>query len=204
LGGSRSGLISFRGAPGSPPERSGTQQSYDTANDRLIVFGGCHAGCLPTLNDVWILTNARALRNANCSALPLAGSNPRVRHTAVYDPGSNSMIIFAGQTGGGFGCSTFSDVWMLNNANVLGNPYLDAAEPHRRSTSRQYAPTAVTIGKQSDDSFGGGGFFNGICQDNNAVWSCAMLTVRRHPCMDKPDSRGRQAHLPPVFSLCGL
>src|SRR5712672_1127025 len=49
------------GAAGSPPVRWGASSVYDSANNRMVVFGGCNGGCLPTLNDVWVLTNANGL-----------------------------------------------------------------------------------------------------------------------------------------------
>ena len=40
------------GAVGSPPARWGAASAYDSANNRLMIFGGCSGGCLPALNDV--------------------------------------------------------------------------------------------------------------------------------------------------------
>src|SRR5215211_342087 len=43
---------------GLPTARNNHSAVYDAAGDRMIIFGGCMFGCTPTLNDVWVLTNA--------------------------------------------------------------------------------------------------------------------------------------------------
>lgn len=99
-----------------PPGRGGASAVYDSVSDRMILFGG---GCTDQLtNDVWILSNA-AGRNGNPAWIPTSPTGarpaPRWAHSAVYDPGSNRMIVHGGNS-----CSSpeLSDVWVLSNANA--------------------------------------------------------------------------------------
>jgi hypothetical protein len=163
------------GAPGSPPSRSGHSAVYDATSNRMTIFGGCNGFCLPTLNDVWVLTNANGLGGtAAWIQLSTAGVPPsgRTRHTAVYDPTTNRMIVFAGQNGGGFGCSTFGDVWVLSNANGLGGtPTWTQLSPTGGPPPGQYAPSAVYEPASNRMTvFGGSGFVSATCQNSNAVW----------------------------------
>ena len=159
-----------------PEPRSGHTAVYDAVSNSMMVFGGCEFGCTPLVPPtVWVLSNANGL-GGTPSWLPLStaggGPSPRVRHTAVYDPGSNSMIIFAGQDGSGFGCSTFSDVWVLSNANGLGGtPTWTQISPSGGPPAGQYSPTAVyDPGNNRMTVFGGDGIVGGNCQASNAVW----------------------------------
>ena len=106
---------------GTPPApRSGPSAVYDDRNNRMIVFGGGLGFASPCENDVWILTNANDKGGTpTWTQLSPSGSPPapRARHTAVYDPHSNRMIVF-----GGNNCfsTNLADVWVLSNANGLG------------------------------------------------------------------------------------
>lgn len=109
---------------GGPPAGRGNHAAvYDSVNNRMIIFGGCGGGCYPIYNDVWVLSNANGLGGTpTWTQLPIIGSAPAPRHAVAvgYDPSTNRMIIFGGQNGGGFGGSTYSDAWVLSNANGLG------------------------------------------------------------------------------------
>ena len=105
-------------SPG-PAGRYAQSAVYDTANNRMTIFGGgANSGLL---NDVWVLSNANGLGGtpvwtqlAPAGAIPPA---PRAAHTAVYDPASNVMTIF-----GGYIDSQeipISDVFTLQHANGL-------------------------------------------------------------------------------------
>jgi hypothetical protein len=159
-----------------PLPRSGNSTVYDPTNNRMIVFGGCDGGCFPTLNDVWVLTNANGLGGTPAwISLPTSGGGPapRTDHTAVYDESSNTMIVFGGQDGGGNGCSTYSDIWVLSNANGLGGTSTwTQLTPAGGPPPGQYGPTAVYDPATNQMTvFGGGGIVNGICQDSNATWT---------------------------------
>ena len=104
---------------GSPPPRRSHVAVYDTANNRMITFGGdvpCAYG-----NDVWVLSNANGLGGPpTWTQLSPAGSLPPARGEfpfgGAYDVGNNRLIIFGGASSSG----NLHDVWVLSNANGLG------------------------------------------------------------------------------------
>jgi hypothetical protein len=106
---------------GTPPSaRLSHSAVYDPASNRMIIFAGGLGHTSPCENDVWVLTNA----NGNGGIpewiqLNPSGSAPaaRLRHSAVYDSNTNTMIVF-----GGNDCfsTIFGDVWLLSNANGVG------------------------------------------------------------------------------------
>ena len=101
-----------------PSARMGHTAVYDSANDIMVVFGGYDcAGHY--LADVFVMQNAAGISGKpSWSALTVSGSGPAAREfaTAVYDPGTNRMIVY----GGDQGSSPMGDVWVLNNANGRG------------------------------------------------------------------------------------
>jgi len=126
--------------PGNLPlTRQFASAVYDPNSNRVIVFGGCIGAinCYnlspgPQLfNDVWVLTNANGFGGTpTWIQLEPTGSSPSARflHTAVYDPTTNRMIIWGGDTwvlsGGGP-----NDVWVLLNANGLDKATGQPATP---------------------------------------------------------------------------
>jgi hypothetical protein len=79
---------------GTPPSARNLHTAiYDPVGDRMIVFGGI--GDAGRLNDVWALS-----LGASPTWTPIApgGTLPKARygHTAVYEPTSQSMIVFGG------------------------------------------------------------------------------------------------------------
>ena len=106
---------------------------YDAASNRMTIFGG--ANCFSTFfNDVWVLTNANGLSGAPAwTQLAPSGTppSPTGYHSAVYDPGSNRMIVFGGVSAG----TVSNRVWVLTNANGLGGT----------SAWIQFAPTGPSI-----------------------------------------------------------
>ncbi len=103
-----------------PAGRYGHVAAYDSANNRMMVFGGGEGAPAPCSNDVWVLENANGQGgSAAWTQLTPGGTSPAPRafHQGVYDPTSNTLTVF-----GGFDCSShyYNDVWVLNNANGLG------------------------------------------------------------------------------------
>lgn len=103
----------------SPAPRMGHTAVYDEKSNRLIVFGGRDA--TRWFDDLWVLTNANGLGGApEWLELHPDGSPPanRSSHSAVYDPRSNRLILY-----GGLSATpqvSFSDLWVLENANGFG------------------------------------------------------------------------------------
>ena len=110
------------GAAGAPPARASATAVYDSANSRMMVFGGCtFTGVLCTTlnNDVWVLSNANGVGGTpTWTQMSPTGSLPAGRwaHTAVYDTANNRMVIFGGDNLD----ATYGDTWVLSNANGLG------------------------------------------------------------------------------------
>ena len=102
-----------------PSARFGHSGIYDSGSNRMIVFGG-GTSSTTCLNDLWALDGANASTGTQTwLSLTASGTAPAARldHSTVYDPTTNSMIIF-----GGSNCASgfLSDVWVLSNANGGG------------------------------------------------------------------------------------
>jgi len=105
---------------GNPPApRFAHTAAYDAVTNAMMVFGGsdCASGYF---NDMWVLTHANGLGGApTWHQLAPTGSGPLGREgsTSVYDPATNVLVIYGGDSGT---ASRFSDVWMLSHANGTG------------------------------------------------------------------------------------
>jgi hypothetical protein len=109
---------------GGPPSARGFQAAtYDAANNRMIVFAGDpNIGfCGATVNDTWVLTNADGTGGTpTWTQLSPTGGPPAIGQgsSAVYDPATNRMTVFGGNT---TACGPYSNAtWVLTNANGLG------------------------------------------------------------------------------------
>ena len=104
---------------GTPPSaRTRHVSVYDAATNSLIIFGGydCQSSYF---NDVWVLNNANDVSGTPAwTQLAPSGTAPSARQSssAVYDPNTNSLIVF----GGDAGSTPFSDMWVLSHANGSG------------------------------------------------------------------------------------
>jgi hypothetical protein len=102
-----------------PASRGGHVGLYDGTSNRMMIFGGEEGFPSPCVNDYWVLTGANNVVGVKPTWVSetIAGTPPaaRAHDTGVYDPTTNSLIVF-----GGFGCSAnyFNDVWVLSNANA--------------------------------------------------------------------------------------
>lgn len=101
-----------------PTPRMAHTAVYDAVNDIMVVFGGYDcAGHY--LADVWAMTNASGAGGSpTWTQVNVSGSGPAARQyaSAVYDPNTNRMIIYGGDSGG----SPWGDAWYLTNANGRG------------------------------------------------------------------------------------
>jgi hypothetical protein len=112
--------IVANGAAGSPAKRDGHIAVYDSANNRMMIFGGNSntATGFPQHNDVWVLANANGLTGApQWTHIAALGTPPAARTSAVggYDPAGNRLII----VGGGSWEGDFFSTWVLSGANGL-------------------------------------------------------------------------------------
>src|SRR6266496_710591 len=104
---------------GGPSARYGHTATYDAANDRMTIFAGGSGSPLTCTNDVWVLDGATS-QNGDPTWIhltPSGGPAPRMRHNAVYDSTTNSLIVFGGSDCAG---GDLNDVWVLSNANGNG------------------------------------------------------------------------------------
>lgn len=124
-----------------PGARAGHSAVYDSANNRMIVFGGGTSSGF--LNDVWVLANANGLGGApTWMQLAPTGPLPSVTssHSAIYDPVANTMTVFGGSTNAGF----TDKVWLLTNANGMGGtPAWTQLKPTGGSPGARYSHSAV-------------------------------------------------------------
>jgi hypothetical protein len=150
---------------GSPPSpRDGHVAAYDPTSNRMVVFAGA-VGQTTCADDVWVLANANGF-GGNSSWIqlnPLGGPPaPRWESEGVYDPASNTLMIY-----GGDNCNNvpFSDYWVLSNANgVSGTPTWTQLSPSggpgaRRSFGVVYDPASnelILFGGYND----AGAYFN--------------------------------------------
>ncbi len=111
--------IQLSPAGGPPPPRENHSAVYDPASNRMIVYGG---NAFPSFGDLWVLTRANGLGGTPTwiQIIP-AGSPPlgREGHRAVYDPGSDTMVVFGGRVCTP-ACFFTNEVWRLANASGVG------------------------------------------------------------------------------------
>ena len=162
-------------AGAAPAGRYGHVAAYDSASNRMMIFGGALGMPAPCANDIWILDSANGKRrNPAPSWFPQtpSGSLPAARMYAsgAYDPNSNSLIVF-----GGNNCSTgyFNDVWVLSNANGQGgtpawSQLATAGAPPaaRQSATAVYDSTNNVLTIYAGDA--GGAPFNDVWVLSNA------------------------------------
>jgi hypothetical protein len=162
--------IQLSPAGGPPAGQSEIRVVYDTARNRLTVFGGWpYASNIPT-NAVWELSNANGLGGApawtNLIPEGSSGSPPgRGFQGAVYDPPTNHMIVFAGQAPPT--STLYNDTWTLSGANGIGPAaWTQLSTMGGPPAARDY-PLAVLNASSNRMTIWGGGGATGSFND---VW----------------------------------
>jgi hypothetical protein len=123
-GGPSSWIQLFPNGPG-PNARAACVTVYDSANNRLTVFGGQNGsgfGC-STYGDVWVLTNANGTAGTpSWTQITPSDAPPQGQFGAAgaYDSATNRMIVSGGTGLTGTKCIQASGVWALTNANGIG------------------------------------------------------------------------------------
>ena len=83
----------------------------------MSIYGGANG--VVYLGDVWVLQNANGFGGAATWAKLTTTASPQPPSAkasqAVYDPGTNRMIVFGGESVEGVSWAT----WVLTNANGL-------------------------------------------------------------------------------------
>ncbi|HWY19623.1 MAG TPA: kelch repeat-containing protein [Candidatus Acidoferrum sp.] len=159
------------------PTHGSASVVYDAASNRAILFGGGFSGpCCTSYNDVWVLTNANGLGGTSVwSQLSPAAPNgtppPRSFHSAVYDAANNRMIVFGGgQFAGGLFDPLFNDVWVLTDANGIGNTptWIPISPSGTAPVPREGHGATFDAANNRMIVFGGGN--NGIMDVPNDLW----------------------------------
>jgi len=140
---------------------------YDPASNRMTIFGGLPFG-IGTLTDTWVLADANGLGAAPAwiELTPTGGPPPTGGvPTAVYDPGSNRMIVFGGAGSKGIR----NDVWVLTAANGLGGiPTWIQLVPDGPAPSARFIHSAVYDPASNRMTIYGGRFLNDVWVLSNA------------------------------------
>jgi hypothetical protein len=170
---------------GSQPSYRYTQSAiYDPARDRMIVFGGFDDH---VQSDLWQLS----LGDAPAWSPLVAGGTPppaRHRHTAVYDPVRDRMIVF----GGTDDTALFADVWSLS---LTDPPTWSEITPAGGGPGARYRHSAI-YDPVRDRMIVFGGRASG---DLNDTWAFDLAGVpswtELHPPAPLPRTRGGHSAL---------
>jgi hypothetical protein len=150
--------IAAAGTP--PPGREMHTVVYDSARDRLLVFGGIVSGLR---NDVWALTLSGM---PTWSEIVPLGTPParRYQHAAIYDPVRDRMLVFGGNPEGS---GTTNDVWALD---LSGTPAWTELSPAGVPPSPRFNHSAIFDPLRDRMTVYGGAF--ALPQD--ALWALEL------------------------------
>ena len=146
-----------------PASRASHTAVYDPIRDRMLVFGGDPiTQALPT-GELWELTLSGA---PTWNRLTPSGATPhqRKKHTAVYDPVRDRMVIFGGYDGS----TASNDVWVLS---LSGAPAWTELSPTGTPPSPRFGHTAIYDAARDRMLVFGG--WDGIGFDPT-VWSLSL------------------------------
>ncbi|MBC7091957.1 MAG: Ig-like domain-containing protein [Nitrososphaeria archaeon] len=164
---------------GTPPETRGCMGGvYDEENDMFIFFGGgVWRGSQGTIFDeTWAIISVT--ENPTWRKLNPSGTLPvgRIRHSAVYDTISNSMIIFGGNPSTANPPSYLerrNDTWIMSNANGLsGTPSWKQIVTLLSPPSREGHTAVIDSVNKRVIVFGGAGVDRYV---RNDVWILADI-----------------------------
>lgn len=155
------------------PARTGASATYDSSTSTMTVFGGGEGSSSPCENDTWayFINEGDDDSYSFWYQLDTSGGPPaaRIFHTAVYDPNSNSMIVFGGNNCLTQGAVYYNDTWVLSNANDSEDEtptwtqltFTGSVPPERENHTAVYDPDSNTM------IVFGGANSNGLLND---VW----------------------------------
>jgi len=157
---------------GTPPaSRVGHSAAYDTAGNRMIIFGGNTSRTSPPepsgrMNDTWILSNANGIGSISVwSQLSTVGKPPaREGHSAVFDSKNKRMVIFGG---GGVPPGVRNDVWVLTDVSGTTSSWAEYDTGSLRPQARTFHGAVYAASTNRMMIFGGDTGNNNFVND---VW----------------------------------
>ena len=138
-----------------PVERCLMRAAWDTANERLLMFGGQTTGT-PFLGDLWAL-ESNGWREITSEPRP----SPRTFYAMVFDDESGRLILFGGRTRDG----PVNDLWYYDSTSESWIQVTPEGEP----PSPRFGHDAVLVGR-SLIVFGG----NDGSNDLNDLWELSV------------------------------
>ena len=141
--------------PTVPPRRWHTA-IYDSANGRMVVFGGGGGGTL--LNDTWALSLTPG--SETWTQLALDGSPPPIRaqHTAICDAANGQMVVF----GGAVEDALQNDAWVLDLTTETWTQLSPTGAPPSARRGHSAIYDAANSRMLAFGGVGSGGFYNDL------------------------------------------
>lgn len=159
----------------------GASAVYDAPANQLIVYGGCSGNCGSVLSDVYVLSHANGLGGTPAwSQSSPTSAIAREQHSAIYDPRSNSMIMFGG--GLGFYGTDQNDTNVLFPANGGTPAWTTLAPSGGPPGDREGASAVYDTAHNLMIVFGGTELIHTCCpyeqSDYNDVWRLSNANGR--------------------------
>src|SRR5581483_4343964 len=132
---------------GPPSGRTNAAVTYDSANNRLLVFSGQDGSANPcaTLSDFWTLSNANGLGGSALWDIQWTSTPPPGLNGAATISSSSYLIMFGGMTMINGTCTATNGMWTLipgYPSYAVETPVTPGLKPAPRSSASLFADTA--------------------------------------------------------------
>ncbi|MCP4583387.1 MAG: hypothetical protein GY839_17400, partial [candidate division Zixibacteria bacterium] len=107
-----------------PPVRSGHSAIHDVVGERMVIFGGMAITYGKELDDMWAMDENTLIWDELIASND--GPEGLRDHAAIYNPLTNSMILFGGVYDSG---DITNDVWILDLATLVWTQQVPDASP---------------------------------------------------------------------------
>lgn len=162
-----------------PPARSHAAMAYDSARQRLVLFGGWNGA---DLDDTWEYTGANWIQKSPTT-------KPAARDSAAmaYDVAHQKVVLFGGYDGAGV---ALGDTWLWDGTN-WSSPALATPAPSARygagAAWDSVTSTVVIFGGRYSSNSGTGTNYNDVWLWNGSGWA-QCSTTSLPPCPGTPPS----------------